>query len=383
MILNSGKACKSNTTQNHKYELINQTEENPKPYLEAAIDWYRVSFQDRSEYFRRDVISRVIGMDAAYVVKNGRFTDYEGDRGYQHKIQGEYGQQVLWRESEEGYDVRVNLTGDFLSSKWNLVQFARFAQWCEDFGGHCTRLDLNVTDHLKRIDWQDIDEACRDGNYSGVWDAVPLLKGRGGKFIEATAYLGSRRSESFTRIYETDKKHGYRANRIEVEFKGKKARETLKNFLRKYSNFERQKGFDYQEKPIDDDVNNKLARWVGYVVVGQIDFVDKSNQYGNGSLAKCPRLPWWQKFIEGIGGIVKITVERIKTSLTDNFNWIKRQVSKTLAVYSKGLGEQDAITLIKMLIDSASLKLNDKDKMRIAILNKEGISALVSNSSYG
>lgn len=376
-------ACISTTTQNHKYELINQTEDNPKSYLEASADWLRVHFKGQSENFRRVAICQVIGTDPAYVIKNGKFTDYQGDKGYTHKIQGEYGQHVLWRKAEVGWDIRINLTGQFISLSMDLTHFCKFLQWCDSFDGHVTRIDLNITDHLKRIDWQDFHESCEADSYTTVHDYYPGHVYRKGKIVEVCSYLGSRRSESFTRIYETSKKHGYKANRIETEFKGKKARKVASELIRNFNNFYKYKGFDDLQKQNNNEVNDKLARWIAYVVVGQIDFVDRSDQYKNGSLGKCKRLPWWQEFIDGIGGIVQITVERVKNSLRDNFNWIKKQVSKTLAVYSQGLGKEDAIALIEMLIDDASRKLTDKDKMRIAILNDKGISALVSNDNYG
>ncbi len=169
-----------------------------------------------------------------------------------------------------------------------------------------SRIDVWMDDHARLADPADVRAALVRG------DVVTHAQGhewqensRGG----ATAYIGSRSSERYLRVYRTAPVHGYEATRWELESKGDAAGDALRLLLA---------GQTTGDQPM-------------HAVAGLIiAFVDFRARAGSEHGARAPRLVWWAALVGTLAGIRGEVAKRV-----DDFGrrvgWLMRQVAPTLA----------------------------------------------------
>jgi hypothetical protein len=153
----------------------------------------------------------------------------------------------------------------------------------------------------------------------------------------ATAYIGSRTSERFLRVYRTLPIHGYDGTRWELEIKGQAAVDSLALLI------------EGAERRADTRLNSRSpigplgveapSPWsapssspdAAMVLVGLIvGFVDFRDRAGLAHGERAPRLAWWVALVGSmtrVRGAVAIKVDGLKRRAA----WIGRQVAPTLA----------------------------------------------------
>jgi hypothetical protein len=219
------------------------------------------------------------------------------------------------RDTAEGTCYRLALSGSALS-RLPVPLIHRYMQLCCAIPEvRCSRIDLRVDDYGDRLRYDRIYDALVNLNYSGFKVATSIVNHGSAGW---TFNLGSRESEQYTRIYnkEAESNGILKCRRLETEFKGKKAEQIFKSIASE-----------------DSCGADTIGKWI----IGKVNFIDVSDK----NLDRCFQLDWWEKFLEDLGCIGQIAViQKIESSIESKQEWIKRQVSKSVATIKKALGEQ-------------------------------------------
>jgi hypothetical protein len=232
-----------------------------------------------------------------------------------------------------------------------------------DFGTEATRIDTFIDDGDKALSREVIGDAIRRRCARSVKKA-PLV------FDELnpddwTQYIGSRSSDKFVRIYnkEAESKGEIPAIRLEVESKGKKAREVSARLkaiaTRILKKSEKQDAIAFQ---FDGEIID--------MVTGALDF--REPKEGEKNYSRRTRCEFWEKFINDLLAEPDYpVVKRIKPALEDTDAWISKQVMPSLTVLRLAYGKKGFDKLIEDGIDENKHKLSPYKKSVIKQYHKE------------
>lgn len=137
-----------------------------------------------------------------------------------------------------------------------------------------------------------------------------------------TTYLGSRQSQSYTRVYDPYALHGVKdSTDIEVEFKEEKAESIAEQMFR---------------MPIGIKIK-VIAQKIVDLVFGQIDFREKRK--ASYSLERRERLPQWQAILDAVNATpLKVVCPVMRTSLSRFKKFLERQVLNGLTALCSAYG---------------------------------------------
>jgi DNA relaxase NicK len=224
-------------------------------------------------------------------------------------------------------------------------------QLCKDLhslGLRCTRFDWAMDDYARGLDLRVILDACEAGSFARCRVIKPHISyiSGGEKIIEGFA-LGSRQSDKYVRIYDKEIESRGSENyadciRYEAEFKGSYAEKIFEEFLL---------------APTVAAAFDLAAKYS----VGCVDFIDRTDPH----IKLCPVAPWWQSFVDAVGGKKRMQVKRIKPFAEKTEQIIayhKRQVSKGLAILHECLGDYRFKSHITMLILAAKKKFGNYER---------------------
>lgn len=297
---------------------------------------------------------------------------------FNSEIKNDFGSFLRYVQLEDGnYQIWLSITGENLEHGMSSYQQFKAIYDCYRTGLHCTRLDLAVIDYQKLFKWSQVTKAMSDGNYTGFRKHDPIFAPakRGEHSKGFTATFGTRKCEKFCRIYETTEKHGYAANKIEIEFKQRQANQLGKIFYQEFR-------FLLDDfSPLEKYVN-KFCELIKNYILGSIDFIDMSaKNRGNRSIKDCKRLSWWDKFCKALGGVkIKLKMPKSPPTLKKTAQWFVRQVLPTLAMFYYGL-DDDFSRYLSSQIFSATERLSKNQLLGIRVLQKLGIAGLGSYRS--
>lgn len=338
---------------------------------EANIDWLRFEL-DCNEQTYRKIFCKFYEPNRNYMLKDLKIKIHPGDPGYTNKVVSELGQVIMWRKSEIAcrlpYHVAVILPGDYFSNLSSKQQF-KLLHWVKD---NCpnvsiTRIDAALDIYANILELSDIIEALSAKNYTGFAKKSMIFSDSNGQgFNGWSINLGSRESDSYTRIYHTGVKHNFNAIRFERELKGDCAKAYFQSLTANIN-----KGFDCNLEELYKQI--QFPQTLAMIAIGGFNFINRSEQYSNGSLEKCPDLCWWAKFKKAIGGQLRLRIPRNKTTLKSKIKWLNRQVAKTLKILTDGLGLNETLELLLNMMESK--ELSPQDIMYVAILQEYGLSA--------
>lgn len=322
---------------------------------------------------------------ADYALVVGSFALGKGTRRYSNKYANLQGVQLLFdfvdnpnfdsnscvigeeKQDEQLVDFVIDYPGCYLESL-GLFKVFMLNIYMIGYDLKCLRFDVAQTVSSSiALCSQDIKTAYKQGNYTGFKEASQISKLDDS---EETIYLGSRESSRYIRIYDTLKKHGYEGQRFEVEYKRLKAYTISKKFTEI-----RMDGNESREQFI-----NRLAKELQSIILAEIDFIDKSVQYSNGSLNNCPRLIWWQDYINNVKGIIGKKIKEVRTprDIQRTLDWLHRQVSKTLYVFNRGFGT-DFDLFIEDLFKNTERRLTEWDKLCISNIQANTFASMQCN----
>lgn len=341
----------------------------------AGLDWAKLVGKADPEQWRKLVMLIFPDRDENFFVnKDCNMKNYPSDPGYQACCVGEFGTKLAYRKVDGQYEWALTLPGTALRQMGTLGYCRLLVTLVNDFSEvRATRLDCYVENDDGRLKPEDIGQALYTKNYTGFRRFGIHYSSSDGDGLDGfTATLGSRESDSYWRCYHTRVKHDYDAIRLERELKGDKAHSVwfmLKTLLTRIQWTLR--CYDHGNRQLAE---TEIGQFLAKIAVQGLDFIDRSEQYDNGSLEDCEPLPWWKAFKEAIGEIALVTA-RVKPSLQRSFDWLQRQVKKTLYKLKDGLGAPAFVAVIKDLCE-CPMKLDDRDDMEITILKDKGRPAL-------
>lgn len=100
--------------------------------------------------------------------------------------------------------------------------------------------------------------------------------------------------------------------------------------------------------------------------LGIVDFIDRSNMGANGNTKECERYEFWQDFLNIVSEPISIpSPPVIPNDIRKPLNWLVRQVSLTLAIFSEGINFNDFCTEFIGSLTDFDLEAST-DKMRKA-----------------
>lgn len=349
--------------------------------LEVGIDSLRFSLVLNSDQWRELIWAIYQVREKEFWVNNDTLRrSFKGDKGYNRACIGEDGSTLNFRieETEDGdkrYCCQLVMMGTALEGM-GALQVMRMLLTISTFQTcYPTRLDFAVDDHIGFLEPSAIVTALSEGNYAGFKTKhVDLSDSTGNGWDGFTANCGSRESDNYWRIYQTGVKHDFDAMRLERECKGDTVKLIWENRIKPFlhSNWE-----TIWHKGFSPKVTKLLEEWadmMGALAVSGIDFIDRSNQYSNGSLETCPRLDWWQKLRDYFGTItIKKPVK--KATLQSKCDWLNKQVSGTLKFLHEGFGEQRFFNFIKGMISEKTP--TPEHEMFIATILRDGYAAML------
>ena len=211
-------------------------------------------------------------------------------------------------------------------------------------GVKITRIDLSIDDYVGIIPRREMINAYEMGNHLG-FQKMSITESKG-KFNDArmvTAYFGSRRSNSFTRIYDRyDPESKTYYMRQEVELKGNKAKEATRELIN----------------------GVQFTKTIASLVLGQMDFVNryKPNGEREKNLDRCKRLRFYQIYIDKVlNGCmpIKIKGEKIVRTPQKTLKWVNKQCVKTLVAMFKGLGTENFLQWLENCSEDVELDSHD------------------------
>ena len=208
-----------------------------------------------------------------------------------------------------------------------LMELSEECAWsfCKELhamGLRCVRFDSAIDDYNRVLDFETIYQAGEAGNFALARTMKPYIEFTSGKPRIITGFsFGSRQSDRYLRIYDKGiesfgKDCFADCIRIEGEFKSDQAEMMFEAYSTAVT----------FEAALDH---------AAQCVLGIVSFVDKRDP----NLERCPTLPWWQSFVDAVGGTKRVRSVRLVRTVHTIVNFVERQVKRGLALLHTCLGE--------------------------------------------
>ena len=272
--------------------------------LQVIIDWFQFTIKELKV---EDVIIDVLYMNLDDFVEVEK-----GNLGYKkQKICGNI--RILY-DGTENMGIHVIITGKGCREYEEKNDILELIDRINGYDGKISRIDVAIDDETgKIIPFEKIIQDVREGNIVSRWrSSVEIIKRdiQKRKKTGQTVMLGSRKSDICMRIYDKALEQGKKAEkwtRMEIEFKGKKAK-AMQNIL------------IFHECEIGEIISK--------IVNNYVRFVEKSKDK-NKSRWKTKR--YWKNIVKETGRL-SLTRKPEKKTVADVRNWVRKQVSPSLAV---------------------------------------------------
>lgn len=270
-------------------------------------------------------------------------------------------------------DVMVDLPGEYWRAQGTIGAWRMLLGLKHAFGVRASRIDLAIDDFgFDRIPVDEMVAATKSGNgmFFCKYQLIENYDSRRRRECK-THYFGSRESGKMVRIYDHVFEDGVtKAHRMETEFK----RGYATKIFDELASIERECDGDYE-------MEDCFQRAISSYVTGSIDFRDKSvrKDKSKASAKDCPRLKFWQAFINEIGDCVRVKLDPVIKTVEKSVKWLKRSVAPTLSAFYQSLSSVDRIGFISNLVEIGSerggalhklikkIGANEPDRMRIAL----------------
>jgi Replication initiation factor len=309
--------------------------------VETRIDAVTLLWDYQAGIAVAEVLERFIGVVFDWTNPVRRKIGVVWDRNYSSPCGCVYSE----RDGANGkIFVRLSISGEACARNRNLrlrglLNWVRFNL----LNLRCSRLDIAIDDYGKNLDLQDVEDALRDGNYSGFCGGK-IVKEFGKEHNGWTVYLGSRESEKYIRAYdkESESKGLIKSIRWEIEFKDTSADELLALIL---------------GCPDDDEIyQSNLANFA----VGTLKFIDKTDK----NIGRNTVLKWWSDWLAYIKATpYKVRVLRVKTTIESKKDWVRSKVAKSLLMLRIVLQETRFNEFLTEIINDAKQRITNFDEL--------------------
>lgn len=248
------------------------------------------------------------------------------------------------KDNEAG-TLRVHLPGKAIAAAGQRELYDCVQVLWSLYGGDCTRLDVAADDYAKITRLDDLKEAQRKRNYTGVRSHRWSGSGSLNDADSLTYYFGSKSSDSQLRVYDKAKESKGKTDciRWELQVRRVKAKELANIWLGGG-----QRGFE------------TMAKVVTGAICGAVDFIDRSKRHKD--LTRCTRLRWWSHVRSNMGEAFKVAPKKKEPLLKEKIGWICEAVMPSLAAVKSYLGDQDFWTLMDTEISDRSKDLSSRNR---------------------
>ena len=221
-----------------------------------------------------------------------------------------------------------------------------------------TRSDLRFDDYKRRITGQKLVELAQRGDVGRVQKYKYIESGAIGSPGETTVYFGGGRKQLY--FYNAEFIHGIPADRWEARFREGGAHQILTHIAELEYTLEEHE----REELTQDQIVERMLRYMGSVCLGCVDFVHRNNRKGR-SLKEFDRYDFWQSLIDDIGGIEHISVPRPKLDaiqfVQKTVKWLDKSVFKRFAICFTAFGKEFFDEYFNQEIKLGSARFDDND----------------------
>ena len=394
-----------------KKDAIGNTRLITESGLEAHLDYLRIKFCCSGDELK--YLFSYLDPVGAFVQIEMPWSPGGGSYYYENSISsslGIAGGVSITEETGEN-SVMLEFSGTYfegLSNEdvWRTIAFLR-----NSYGAEATRIDLTIDDRSYQIvPKNEMIKAWKDGNNYGFRTYKVVGSGTSIEDFKTTSSFGSRQSGKMVRVYD----HKGLFLRFEAEFKRGyskaifnlladiskeydlsegseepafiKAEEAISKFheaadksthIRDLEiNFSEShacnKDNPYSSHGCNNNFEMSFAQIIASIAVSTIDFRDKSKlkDKTRANKKECPRLEFWQKFIDKIKVCIKIRLPKPIHSIQKTLAWIEKNWSRSLAILYKAVGKEYLENYLKGIIKKGVNRLLLKDKKLIATLKE-------------
>ena len=283
---------------------------------------------------------------------------HNGSWDYQYKYTSVNGVIFAYGFFPEGLRYYLQLPGIPLRMLEVIQWKALISGLFFDFSANFTRLDICVDDYKRRITGQKLVQLAQKGDVARVLKYFYIESGLIGNPGETTVYFGSGRKQLY--FYNAEFLHKIPADRWESRFREKKAHLIASNI----AEFEYSFGEEGHKELTQDEILERMLRYMGSVCLGCVDFVHRSGRKQR-SLNEFSRYRFWNSLIEDVGGIQHVSVPVPKLDVVKfvakTVKWLDRSVFKRLASLHVSFGKDVFSDYLDQEIRLASSRFNDYD----------------------
>lgn len=265
-------------------------------------------------------------------------------------------------------DIWVELPGKFWQARTLIDTLNMVYYFSAKLNGHITRLDFKIDMYTDPIDTDLLDQAIAARNFCRVRKVTQyLITTNDSSKAPTVGYgFGSRESDTYTRYYDCKPVHKLDCRRWEVEFKGLKVQNLVRELLGlEQIKTERVRTYDGENiREVKANINHHIALSIAQFLFSCVDFVDRTKVLKNGNIDEKHRLPWWQDILELVGGRINTTVLSDKPNVERTIKHFQT-ISKSLSVVKDCLGVQKFYEWLKGTLEKAQSNYSALHKQMI------------------
>lgn len=273
-----------------------------------------------------------------------------------------HGGVISYRQDEKGlavWDAVFQVPGT-LCQRMGTAALVQALTIIKSYQGKCSRIDVNVDDYLREIDYAPIAEAAREGRYSR-FSRCKIIEGfeKSGKCDGWTVYFGSRTSDTMVRFYDAKPSHGIDATRYEVEYKSHTAN-AIANEIAKL------------------ETEESISEMLGGLLNGTLRILAEPKDHNTNRIATAT---FWESFSNRLATAYRIVVARPESTLNDTLHWIRTRVAKSLAMCKVYYAEHFDYFLTDLLKDGAKT-LSANHLSKLAAAGKDGFIRFIDGDKH-
>ena len=292
--------------------------------LEVHVDWLQGTCKPVNDAFAHELVyavCRALKDEPVFEYNQGSYVGKQ----WQHRGHSVKGVRWWWDSPGENQHshLLLSLPGAVCSSVdvkvvWEL---SKFLYDCFQF--KMTRLDVAIDDFSKRLRFEELLRASREGAFARVRQVVPHFACLRRRTIKGWTFdVGSKQSDSYAVIYdkEVESKGKIKSVRYEARFKDEFAHTLWLDWLSIH----------------EDEFESVSPGFLAGKAIGIVEFVERPPSEKN--VVRMKRLPWWESYVAAVGSHLRHSVKKPDTTFERAKQWVERQVFGTLAVLRKVLG---------------------------------------------
>jgi len=296
----------------------------------------------------RNMLNAVFGEDIEFIANRPNFMMREWSGCSVSSLRGI---QLHWiAPTDEAMGMlRVHLPGKAIGHAGQLELRDCIQILYAQYGGDCSRIDVAADDYDRLTNLDDIADAQKKRNYTGVrshrWvGSGSLTEGDG-----MTYYFGSKTSAAQMRIYDKTKESKGKVDciRWELQLRREKARQVCEKWL------------SGGQKIIGD-----CASVLTGAIAGAVDFIDRSR--GEKDLSRCERLAWWAELRRHFSTSFKLAPPKKEPLMGDKLAWVCTSVTPSLAAIYKYLGASDFWQFVEGEVSEKAKNMSRRNRALVA-----------------